>query len=382
MADTTSAATSVDVQETADVIKLLAEIKKLNSASIAQAETERVAMDEPEPEFLHPYEPDFIEGYELRLPSGHQITVKHIIDAYVAGENIHFYGKSGCGKSSLAYHLVDLVNKPIRDKNKAIFEENLKRKKADGEDAKLEEYIQMPYRISPVSCHRQLRSENLIGTLKFKVDEQGNKVWFVVKGAVTEAWTEGRTLIIEEMDMAQPDVWAECHQFFDGRTKVATVYVNGPMIIRKADRFRLIATSNTRGRGEDEMNFAGTQPQNTAFLNRFTYAIQVPWLNADAECDLLIRKAQITSDQAKKMVEVAKEIRESEDEGCILHTISTRDLMSWARECKREEKRSGQPPDLAEWWGRIAVRSAYPTFLARIEDENTLETMTRYIKVS
>ncbi len=374
--------TAPAVETTADVLKLLDSLQNVTPSDIAVAETQKIQVIEPPKELIEPWEPDYVEGHECKTPSGHVILDKHVYRAYVRGENIHLLGPSGNGKSAKANHMLDLANKPIRDKNILIYEENAKALKAGAKEDELEPYIDLPYKRSILSCFRQMRSEHLIGTLKFRTDEAGNRECYVVGGAVVQAWTEGRTLIVEEMDFAQPDVWAECHAFFDGRTKSTTIYVNGPEDIHKNARFRMIATSNTRGRGEDEMKFAGTQPQNDAFLNRFTFTLEVPWLKPEAEVEVLLRKTGIAKDQAKKMVDIANEIRTSEEEGCITHTVSTRDLMSWARECLDEEKSSGRPTNLTNWWSRIAVRSAYSAFLARIENENTLETMGRFINVS
>ena len=386
--------TATNVSETADVFKLLKEIKEVNASSIAKAETQRVILPEPPQGWMGPWEPDFEDGYEIIDAYGNKVTTKHFFDAYVRAEVLHFYGKAGAGKSTLGYHLVDMANiaAGIYEKNREIYEENCKRKAKDGDKAQLEGYIVPPYLAEGIHVNKFSTPEDLIGTLKCKTDEQGNKIWHAVLGQVLGAWSTGlpgdpnpslgKTAIMDEGDTIPPDVTSILHGLFDQRTKQVTLHIDGPMTFTKAPRFRLIVTSNTMGRGENELNFAGTQPQNGALLERYSYSYQIPWMKPASEINLLTKKTGIDEDVAKKMVDVAQKIREQEEKGEFLYTCSTRKLLAWCRECRDEEKRSGKPQNLSDYWRRIAVRSACPNVLSHIDDETTLEGMKRFISVS
>ncbi|TRZ52435.1 MAG: hypothetical protein D4S01_02970 [Dehalococcoidia bacterium] len=373
-----------------DLLKLLGQLQNTTPEAVATLEAEMVRCTEPDQYLLHRYEPDFVDGYKLVTLGGHILTLAQIWDAYIAGENIGFVGSSGCGKSTIAFHLLDEANEPTRVKNRAIYAENVKKLKGGAKEVDLDEYYQLPYNASHISCHEATRSEDLIGSLTIKVDDQGNRVPVEVLGAVTDAWSEqkdndgntiskGKTLIMDELDLCSPGVLGECHQYFDGRTKTARVYLNGPRDLHKGDRFRLLATMNTFGRGENQSEFAGTQILNSAFLNRFTYVIQVPWLELSFEVNLIVKKTQIRTEVAKKMVLAAKQAREAHAQDTVDATITTRDLLSWARETKRAEARHSTQVNDQEYWKQYSIPSAYPTFISKLVDPNTRDMFDRYL---
>ena len=339
-----------------------------------------VVMAEPEPSLIHPLEPNFQEGYEIKTPSGHVITMTDVWNAYVAGENILIVGPTGCGKSSLAFHMLDKANEVTRVANRKVYNENLTLAKA-GKELKL--YHALPYEHVHFSCHEGTRSESLIGTVKVRINDKGDREALVVYGSVVEAWTKGRTLILEEMDFAPAGVWGETHQFFDGRTTETDIFVNGQERITKKNRFRVIATANTLGRGENQMEYAGTQLLNTAFLNRFTYIVKLGWLPATAESKLLQSKAGIISTVADKLIAAATQSRAAYEAQTCDICISTRDLLSWSRECARGELKIGKDIakklSMADYWNKIVVPAAYPTFLSRIVDKATLTAFNTYL---
>lgn len=367
--------------KSADVFKLLDKLHSIGAETVGKIEEKAIHEIEPESSLLHPWEPDFYEGYEIKSPSGHVYKTEDIWDAYVAGENILLSGPSGCGKSSLAFHLLDKANAKTREINRKTFEANVKALKAGTPKDKLQGYHPLPYQISHYSCHEATRSEELIGTVTVMVKPDGSREPIVVRGSVTDAWTEGRTLILEEMDLAAPGVWGETHQFFDGRTSETTIYVNGPERIRKHKRFRLIATANTLGRGENQVEFAGTQMLNTAFLNRFTFVLKLDFLPREQEIKMVHARTGVRKDIAGKMVAAAEQARWAHGEGACDATISTRDVLSWSRECLRREKRASVCASVAEYWRNVAIPAAFPTFLSRITDKNTQDAFDRFLSI-
>jgi cobaltochelatase CobS len=202
-----------------------------------------------------------------------------------------------------------------------------------------------------------------------------------VLGAVVDAWTTGKTLIIDELDFASPDIWGELHQFFDGRTTETMVYINGPEVIRKHPKFRVIATANTFGGGENQMDFAGTQLLNSAFLNRFTYKVELDYLKPEHEVEAILSRMNAAWGPAvEKMVETARHIREAKKSGTITRGISTRDLLAWTRECIAKEARfskvgfSAQRASLQNYWERVVVPSADPVYLTGNPDKDVVRT--------
>lgn len=368
----------------ADVFTLLEKLDTVDEETFGTLESERITAADPDLSLIDLWEPDFVDGYKLTTATGQAITLDHIWEAHQAGENILMVGPSGTGKSSIAFHLMDKVNEKTRIKNREIYQKNLKLLK-DGDEKKeieLVPYHALSHEVAHLSCHEGTRSEHLIGTVTVMIREDGTRIPVRVLGAITDAWINGKTLIAEEIDFAPPGVWGEAHQFFDDRTKETTIYINGPEKIRKNKKFRVIATANTLGAGENQIAFSGTQVLNGAFMNRFTYVVLVDYLDRTKEIGLIISKAGVKIGLATAMVDAAIQTRKSMKEGSTDIAITTRDLLAWSRECIRAIKRRGsEPTDATVLWNEIAVPAAYPSFLNRIADSTTREAFQDYVKI-
>lgn len=355
-----------------EVFELMQALSKMGTECVL--ETEKVSAENAPHSLLHPWEPDFVEGYNFKC-GNHSISLSQLWDAYVAGENILLTGPSGAGKSTIAFHLLDKANEKVRAANRETYAQNQK-------NSESKPYLPLPYPLAHFSCTKQTRVEQLEGSLTFKMNDDGSREPLIVLGAVTDSWTNGKTLVLEEVDMPLPGVWAAAHQYFDGRTQETCVYINGPKTITKNKRFRVIATSNTLGRGENQTDFAGTEIQNTAFLNRFTYVVHVDYLPMDEELKLIRRRTDLRADVTTMMLSSAVQSRNAHKDNAVDMAITTRDVLSWARECKRNEKRLSTPvTDKSDYWREVVIPSAYPTFLNRVVDQNTREMFDTYLSI-
>jgi MoxR-like ATPase len=326
----------------------------------------------PSPTLVNRYKPDFVLGYE--------IDVESIKDALINGQNILVVGDKGGGKSSFMFYLVDELNEPTRVLNRKIYASNGELLKKGKKEAELKPYFALPYPIAHLGCGSGTRIDSLIGTVALKTTASGREV-ITIYGAVVDAWINGKILIIDELDMASPDVWGELHQFFDGETNETTIYVNGPEVIRKNPKFRVLATANTFGLGEDQVNFAGTQLLNGALLDRFNYKVKFPYLKTDNEVEAILKKyPKARRDALAKMVLVADKIRSAKFAGVVAETLSTRKLMAWACECVARETRMKargigvSPLSLKDYWDNIVVPAAEPAYLCGNPDEAVVRT--------
>lgn len=367
-------------KEIEDVMAIISGLERAGEA-VAKIETAKVSAIRPKNHLIDPWEPNFVDGIASKNADGSIVTLNMIKDALLSGENIHLVGPSGCGKTTIARALLDKLNAPTREENKKIWERNeaiLKTNpSAKAED--LEPYNELPYPLAHYSCHQGTRSEELIGNVTIQIDQEGNRTPVEVPGAMTDAWENGKTLIFEEFDLAPPGVLGELHLFLDGSTKDTTVYINGPRDIQKHEGFACIGTSNTRGAGEAAMEFAGTQPLNAAFMNRFSYTVQVDWLPASEEKKLIELKTGLRGPNVDKMLKVAAKIRRGYDEEIIERPISTRALLAWAREIKRSAERIGSKFSAmtdSEKWTKIAVPAASPTILNGLSDISSREAIS------
>ena len=95
--------------------------------------------------------------------------------------------------------------------------------------------------------------------------------------------------------------------------------------------FRILATANTLGNGDDSRLYAGTQVMNEAFKDRFTTVIHLDYPEEKTEIEILTKKvSKLKKTELRRMVKCARQVREAfeRDEcGC---TFSTRRLLAFA----------------------------------------------------
>jgi MoxR-like ATPase len=90
------------------------------------------------------------------------------------------------------------------------------------------------------------------------------------KGPALEAFERGAILLMDEVDSADPQLLTDLHPILEAR----------PYLIKKIKKlarprkgFMVIATANTKGRGDLSGRYIGTGPLNRAFLDRFATSI-------------------------------------------------------------------------------------------------------------
>lgn len=231
------------------------------------------------------------------------------------GKNAIIIGPTGCGKSSLAINVLA----------------RLKRK------------------TEIVSCHGETSSDHLIGKPWLIKDlETQESITKVVYGAALRAYggdsraPDGKTLLLEEVDVAISDVLASMQRILETKTEFYHCDIGESEVIVKKPLFSVIATANTIGTGEDSFKYAGTKPLNLAFINRFCPRIIMGYLPKDKEIEVIVNKTGIDKNVASQMVEVADLVRQAGDPKVIagglvpsiigmplVGVISTRDLIEW-----------------------------------------------------
>jgi len=175
--------------------------------------------------------------------------------------------------------------------------------------------------------------EDFIGENRLVTDEHGNTItkWF--DGAFTRCWRQGYHIVFDEFTGACANIMLRLHGPLEGDNLV--IMENGGEIVPKHPRTRIFATDNTNGRGDDTGMFSGTNVLNEATLDRFGTVIKFAYPDKVTEKKILVAKTGISADAAKKMVEVAKLVREAfANEECYC-TCSTRRLIGWSKKAVR-----------------------------------------------
>ena len=153
----------------------------------------------------------------------------------------------------------------------------------------------------------------------------GETVWF--DGPVIEAMRKGAVLLLDEVDLASTKIM--CLQPVLEGKGVFLKKINE--FVTCADGFNIVATANTKGKGDETGNFIGAGVMNEAFLERFPITVEQEYPSNAVEKKILEKvfdKLNISdSEFVDKLVNWADIIRKTYLEGAIDELITTRRLV-------------------------------------------------------
>ncbi|WP_166256039.1 AAA family ATPase [Marinobacter salicampi] len=189
------------------------------------------------------------------------------------------------------------------------------------------------YPTEEVTCFEDMRYTDLVGQFVMRAErpgEQPQMTW--VDGPLTRAARYGHALILNEWDLMEPGELAGLNDLLDGRPLM--ISQNGGEIIHPHPDFRLFATGNSAGSGDEMGLYQAVKTQNLAAMDRYRI-IEVDYPAPEVEEGILARVApKLHEDLRKGMVKVANEIRAvfkgENPEAQIGITMSTRVLRRWA----------------------------------------------------
>jgi hypothetical protein len=147
------------------------------------------------------------------------------------------------------------------------------------------------------------------------------------KGPVVEAMERGAVLLLDEIDLASNKIM--CLQpILEGKPvflkKVGEV-------VSPAPGFTVVATANTKGKGDDAGRFIGTNILNEAFLERFPITFEQPYPTLTIEKKIVAKELKLLGVEddefAEKLVSWADTIRKTFFDGGIDEIIATRRLI-------------------------------------------------------
>lgn len=150
-------------------------------------------------------------------------------------------------------------------------------------------------------------------------------------GPLAMAMKHGWTYLADEYDFALPSVLSVYQPVLEGKALVIKEADDANRVIRPHKNFRFLATGNTNGSGDETGLYQGTSIQNAANYDRFGMVIHKKYMKPDMEAKILVNRAGIDNEDAKKLVDFANRVRESYDGSKISNTISPRTLINAAK---------------------------------------------------
>lgn len=211
------------------------------------------------------------------------------------GDGLFITGPTGSGKTSLVQQVCARLNIPLQQ----------------------------------ATAHDRLEVPELIG---HQTIIDGDMVF--QDGPLTTAMRHGHWFLLNEADLLGEGTATGLNDILEGQS--LSIPENGGEIVHPHEDFRFIATGNTNGGGDASGLYAGTTRQNLSFMDRFM-VMEVGYMDSETELAVLEAKVpELPEEIRKTMVEVANKFRslfmgESDAEGAIEVTMSTRTLVRWAK---------------------------------------------------
>ena len=216
----------------------------------------------------------------VNTPAIEQLTVRAL--RYLqSGFSLHLRGPAGTGKTTLAMHLADLLNRRIV----LLFGDD---------DLKSSDLIG-----NQLGYTRKKVVDNFIHSV-VKVEDELKQNW--IDSRLTLACKEGFTLVYDEFNRSRPEVNNILLSALEEKLLVLPPNGTRSEYIRVNPHFRAIFTSNP----EEYCGVYGTQD---ALLDRLI-TIDMPEPDEDTQQEILIQKIGIEQEDAKRIVRLVKRFLE------------------------------------------------------------------------
>jgi cobaltochelatase CobS len=184
-----------------------------------------------------------------------------------------------------------------------------------------------------INFDSQITRMDLVGkdVIKLKNDKQ---ITEFREGIIPFALRRGIALVMDEYDAIKTDVSFVIQRLLEEEGKFALLEENE--IITPNEHFRLFATSNTLGAGDDLGIYHGTNLINQAQMDRWNIVAALNYLEDVQEIEILLKKlpflnSKLHAQSPKLMVRLANLTREAFKNGDISSLISLRTLISWGK---------------------------------------------------
>lgn len=189
------------------------------------------------------------------------------------------------------------------------------------------------WQVLRVNFDSQITRMDLVGkdiiTLK-----DGKQITEFKAGIIPFAIAKPIALVLDEYDAIRTDVSFVIQRLLEEEGKFALLEENE--ILTPHQYFRLFATSNTIGMGDDLGIYHGTNLINQAQMDRWNIVATLNYLDEEKEVEILLKKLPFLAkksyeNMAKLMVKMANLTREGFKNGDLSNLMSLRTLISWGK---------------------------------------------------
>jgi cobaltochelatase CobS len=184
-----------------------------------------------------------------------------------------------------------------------------------------------------VNFDSQITRLDLVGKDVIKIKD-GKQITEFKEGIIPYAIRRPLALVLDEYDAIRTDVSFVIQRLLEQDGKFTLLEEN--QIIEPHQSFRLFATSNTIGMGDDLGIYHGTNLINQGQMDRWNIVSSLNYLSQEKETEILLKKIhflnkKINQSVATSMVQMANLTREGFKNGDLSNLMSLRTLLSWAR---------------------------------------------------
>lgn len=170
-----------------------------------------------------------------------------------------------------------------------------------------------------VNLDNQVTKADFVGQYVLKGDETVYQY-----GTLPLAMKEGAWLLVDEWDMGNPGVTAVLQAVLEGKP---LQLADTGEIVRPAEGFRIFATGNTIGQGDETGLYSGTQVQNFAQLDRFTLVEYVDYPKPEVERKIIQKQCGITNSALKEQFGVSEISKENDATTIVKNIVDVANLV-------------------------------------------------------
>lgn len=211
------------------------------------------------------------------------------LHAIAENEIIWLYGESGCGKTEFWSQVAAHLGMPFTRLN------------MDGE----------------------LTRSDILGSMRFVRHADGRQEMSFVEGLLPRAMRTGGLLLIDELDLGDPEVMPVLQPVLEGNPLV--LLEDGGRIVHPHSTFRIAVTGNTKGLGSDNQMYLNAHEQSAATRDRISAFVEMPYLPAEMETQVVMeRYPDSNAEFVRKLIQLANKVRDGYRKGEIYTLFSTR----------------------------------------------------------